>query len=275
MTLPRFAAFVLLTACHDVSGPSSERTTAHRLAVVGQEVAETTPADEIWAEGELRRIANEVREAMGRSPHAAPTLVLNETIFGTLGFVREVDDTDLGFVLLPSVLRRRRGSCVGLGTVYLALGETLKLPIEGVMRPGHFYVRVREADRLRNVELLRKGEDMPDAWYENRFPIPGGNADEYGRALLPEEVISIVEYNVGNERRRQGRLADARRAYERAASHFPGFAEAQASLGTTLHLLGELGPAQARYQAAMRANPHLPGLDRNIELLQRETAGDR
>jgi tetratricopeptide (TPR) repeat protein len=185
--------------------------------------------------------------------------------------VREVDDTDLRFVLLPRVLQSRRGSCVGLGTLYLALGEMLKWPVEGVMLPGHFYVRVREAGRLRNVELLRKGEEMPDAWYESRFPIPGGSADEYARALLPAEVLAIVEYNVGNERRRQGRLADARHAYERAALHFPGFAEAQASLGATLHLLGELEPAQSRYQAARRANPHLPGLDRNIELLERET----
>jgi tetratricopeptide (TPR) repeat protein len=270
--LHRFAALVLLAACH---GPSPETTTAHRLTVIGREFAETTPADETYAEAELRRIANDVRVAMERRPDAAPATVLNETIFGTLGFVREVDDTDLRFVLLPPVLRSRRGSCVGLGTLYLALGEMLNMPVEGVMLPGHFYVRVREAEHLRNIELLRKGEEMPDAWYETRFPIPGAGADEYARALLPAEVIAIVEYNVGNERRRQGRLTEARLAYERAALHFAGFAEAQASLGTTLHLLGELEPARARYQAARRANPYLPGLDRNIELLERESARDR
>jgi tetratricopeptide (TPR) repeat protein len=264
---------LLLAACHGASGSSPETTA--QLTIVGRDFGETTSADGSYAEGELRRIANEVREAMARNPDVAPTSALNEAIFGTLGFVREVDDTDLRFVLLPRVLQSRRGSCVGLGTLYLALGEMLRWPVEGVMLPGHFYVRVREAGRLRNVELLRKGEEMPDAWYESRFPIPGGSADEYARALSPAEVLAIVEYNVGNERRRQGRLADARQAYERAASHFPGFAEAQASLGTTLHLLGELEPARARYQAARRANPHLPGLDRNIELLERETPDHR
>jgi len=34
---------------------------------------------------------------------------------------------------------------------------------EAVMVPGHFYVRAREAHGPRNMELLRRGESMPDA----------------------------------------------------------------------------------------------------------------
>jgi tetratricopeptide (TPR) repeat protein len=84
--------------------------------------------------------------------------------------------------------------------------------------------------------------------------------------------LGIVEYDIGNEMRRQSRLGEAQRAYEQAVAHFPDFAEAQASLGATLHLRGALDGAEQRYRAALLANPSLPGLDRNIELLGRKRA---
>jgi tetratricopeptide (TPR) repeat protein len=219
---------------------------------------------------ELSRIARLVRARA--SAGTARAAALNETIFGELGFVREVNDSDLGFVLLPSVLERRRGGCVGLGTLYIALGELLGWKVEGVMVPGHFFVRVDEGGRHRNVELLRRGEEMPDSWYAHRFPVPGTGAAEYGAALSPSEVLAVVEYDVGNERRRSGRLAEARRAYTLAGTLFPGFAEAHASLGATLQLLGVPDGALESYRAARRQNPGLPGLERNIALLYSESA---
>src|SRR5262249_40995751 len=154
-----------------------------------------------------------------------------------------------------------------LGTLYIALGELLGWKVEGVMVPGHFFVRVEDGGRSHNVELLRRGEEMPDAWYAHRFAAPGSGAPEYGRALSPAEVLGVVEYDVGNERRRSGRLAEARRAYGLAGHLFPHFAEAHASLGATLQLLGVLDGALESYRVAHRENPGLPGIDRNIALL--------
>jgi tetratricopeptide (TPR) repeat protein len=268
-------ALVVLLGCRASGHSEPVPSRVQSLVEVGRDFYEAAPADAAWSEAELIRIADQVRKAMQSEPGRAASVALRETIFGALGFAREVDDTDLRFVLLPSVLRARRGTCVGLGTLYLALGELLNVPIDGVMRPGHFFVRFRDGSSSRNVELLHQGEEMPDAWYEARFPIPGEGAREYARALSLAEVLGIVEYDIGNERRRQGRLGEAQRAYERAVAHFPDFAEAQASLGTTLHLRGALDSAELHYRAALRANPSLPGLDRNIELLGRESAEAR
>ena len=196
-------------------------------------------------------------------------------MFGALGFVREVEDTSLEFVLLPLVLRNRRGNCVGLGTMYLALGEMLGLSVEGVLRPGHFFVRIREGARVRNVELLRKGEEMPDSWYESRFPIPTGSGGAYGRGLSLPEVRGVVEYDIGNERRRRGRVIEARTAYEQSTRDFPDLGEARASLGAMQQLLGALDEAEVSYRAARRSNPVLPGLEQNVELLERERAAVR
>lgn len=217
---------------------------------------------------ELQRIARLVRAraAKGSSRVAA----LNDTVFGELGFSREVDDPDIGFVLLPTVLERRRGGCVGLGTLYIALGELLGWRVQGVLRPGHFFVQVEDAGVRHNVELLRRGEEMPDSWYARRFPVQGAGAREYGRALAEKEVLAVVEYDVGNERRKTGRLSEARRAYTLAGRLFPELAEAHASLGATLHLLGGLDGALESYRAARRENPDLPGVERNIELLREE-----
>ena len=157
-------------------------------------------------------------------------------------------------MLLPSVLEHRRGSCVGLGSLFLALAEVLGWSAAGVLMPGHFYARVREATGARNVELLRAGEAMPDAWYERRFPVPGGSAREYARPLTAQEVLGVVHYDVGNERRRQRRLSEAQAAFARAARAFPDLSEAHASLGAVQHLLGDLPAATASYRRARDAN---------------------
>ena len=178
-------------------------------------------------------------------------------------------------MLLQPVLRHRRGSCVGLGSLYLALAELLGLPLSGVLLPGHFFVRASEAGARSNIELLRRGEAMPDDWYRHKYPTVPGEASAYGRSLTKTEVRGVVEYDVGNERRRQGRLDEARRAFARAIEHFPDFGEAHASLGSVLHLLGSLEGAELAYAAARKANPRLPGLDWNLELLARERSSAR
>jgi hypothetical protein len=213
-------ALLLALSCHAGARSTEVSTDVHSLLSIGRAYGETTAKEEAWSAAELERISTQVRDAIARRRDVAAAIALNETVFGTLGFVREVEHTDLQFVLLPAVLRSRHGTCVGLGALYLALAQSLGIPMEGVMRPGHFYVRVREAERHRNIELLRQGEEMPDSWYEARFPAPTGPANEYGRALSSSEVLGVVEYDIGNERRRQGRIAEARRAYDRSAASF-------------------------------------------------------
>ena len=99
-------------------------------------------ADESFCEGELASIVDFAATELRNAPRQAMGRVLGDLLFVRLGFSREVDDTNLSFVLLPSVLRARRGSCVGLGVLFLVLAEALGQRASGVLMPGHFYVRL-------------------------------------------------------------------------------------------------------------------------------------
>lgn len=197
---------------------------------------------------------------------------LRALIFEQLGFEREVSDKSLRYVFLPHVLSERRGSCVGLGALYLALAERVGLDAHGVLVPGHFFVRVNEHGSAHNVELLRRGEELPDSWYRERYPMSDPPARAYMRALSREEVIGVVEFDLGNARKARGQWPEAEQAYERAGRSFPELAEAHASAGMVAQLLGQLARARAAYQRAREANPQLEGVSQNLALLEQELA---
>lgn len=231
--------------------------------------------DDAFVRGELARIAARVRQARLQSSQRPTHEVLSHVVFEELGFVREVDDPSLRYVLLPTVLRARKGSCVGLGTLYLALAEHLGLDMKGVLVPSHFFVQLRDGSTTYPLELLRRGEAMPERWHRERWPIAGGTGPAYLRPLQLDEVLAVVLFDIGNDRRAKQQLIDAERAYTSAAKRFPDFAEAHASAGAVAHLLGSIERAEAAYRAALAANPNLPGVARNLELLaaERRAAG--
>ncbi len=232
----------------------------------------TPPEDVARAWTLIETIAVQV-SARRIEPGQDPIDRLNAVVFGDLlgdlGFAREIDSADAAFLLLPSVVTGRRGSCVGLAALYLTLGERLGIPVAGQLVPGHFFVRVT-GPRARNVELLRRGEAMPDDWYAQKYGPWDKAASAYMRPLAIAEVIAVFWFNVGNQRRAAGDVPGAADAYGRAIAAFPDFAEAAASLGAVEHLHGDLRAARLSYRAAARARVDLPGLAHNLSLLEAE-----
>ena len=63
-------------------------------------------------------------------------------------------------------------------------------------------MRVQEGAASRNIELLRRAEAMPSDWYDSRYPLPStARRTPYARPLSQREVLGVVEYDIGNERR--------------------------------------------------------------------------
>jgi tetratricopeptide (TPR) repeat protein len=232
--------------------------------------------DAALARSELARLAGPAIEALQRGER--PSEVLRQALFARGAFRREIDDQQPRFMLLPGVLRERRGTCVGLGSLYLALAEAAGVPAHGVLVPGHFFVRVRDgAGPLANVELLRQGEPMPDGWYRSKYSVPHRSAsggavepadlEPYLRPLTIAEVTAVLRFNLANELRERGQPQEALARYRRAAADFPTFAEAHASIGLVEHMLGRLDEARQAYRTARQLQPGLPGLERNLAVL--------
>jgi tetratricopeptide (TPR) repeat protein len=228
--------------------------------------ADPSKVAEAW--GDLERIAARI-ESRHRRTHADEIDDLVAVIFDELGFEREIVSDDPRFFQLSSVIAARRGSCLGLSALVLALGERLGIPLDGVLLPGHFFVRTR-APHIRNVELLRRGEAMPDSWYRAKYGPWPEQSEEYFRPITVSELGAVHWYNAGNYNRRMGDNLAAEKDYSRAVADFPGFAEAHASLGALRHLRGALVDAEASYREAARAHADLPGLGRNMALLRHE-----
>src|SRR5688572_12816164 len=133
----RVAVFVVLVVFGAFATACSERQppTGPIEKLVLDVAAESAGAfDEAFVRRELGLLARRVSAARekaraetgdGAAGGAADAKALARAIFEESAFVREVTSTELRHVLLPDVLASRKGSCVGLGTLYLALGERL------------------------------------------------------------------------------------------------------------------------------------------------------
>lgn len=215
----------------------------------------------------LGELARRVRQALRGQSSDRHVAALNALVFGAEGYRRVTDRERIDAMLLPLVLTKRRGSCLGLGGLYLALGEATGLALAGVLVPGHFFVRHVGGSGPRDIELLKRGRQMPTSWYRRKYRVPGGS-DLYLRTLTGEESLEVLRFNLANTLRERGELAGAAGHYRQVVARLPLFAEAQANLGLTYQLMGQRRKAEAAYRAAKRANPHIEGLDQNLRRLE-------
>jgi tetratricopeptide (TPR) repeat protein len=265
----RASATVVLALLLAASLGCRSRETPPPLTAALLEVGGSPSVERAAALDTLETMSTRVQGHMRAGARAADAL--NRVVFGELHFARELETSDVRFLRLGSVISNRRGSALGLAGVYLALGELLgpgyHFAVDAVLAPGHVFVRVSDSSGRRDVELLRGGEEMPESWYRQKYDVPEGDTPAYLRGLSRAEVLAVYDYNLGEDLRRRGLLADAAAAYARAARGFPQLAEAYASLGLVRHLAGSLAEAEEAYQAAWAANPRLPGLKQSLAVV--------
>jgi len=231
-----------------------------------------------WAA--LERLADEARRRHGTHEEPwADSLV--HTIFEDAHIEREIHENEPRFYRLPDVLAHRRGNCVGLVGLYLALAERVGLPVDAVRVPGHVFVRTRETPP-RNLEMLRRGEAMSHAWYQQRYgPWPTGD-DGYDRPLALAELEALYWYDAGGYHLAAGRLSEAASSFQRASQRAPQFAEAAASWTSARQLVagsaeaagfpteGRRGGPGAQSLSPSFFDPHAPNLAPSGALPQQE-----
>ncbi len=180
---------------------------------------------------------------------------INDYLFDELGFkaVQKADEADDLF--LHSVMDSRRGYCLSLSILYLAMGERLGLPLYGVVVPGHFFVRYDDGRVHFNIETTSKGGTASDEHYIERFKVPrNGKGGIYMSNLDKLQSLGCFFNNLGNVYRDIGDTEMSQLALERAVQINPLLAESLLNLGNIYLEKGRVDDAIYQYQAAVRIN---------------------
>jgi tetratricopeptide (TPR) repeat protein len=209
---------------------------------------------------QLDEMALEVRARLARrniEPDFRAIPVINEYLFDELGFKSISEATDPGSLFLHTVMDKKRGYCLSLSILYLAIGERLGLPLYGVVVPGHFFVRYDD-DRARfNIETTSKGGTAPDEHYIAKFKVPeGGNNHIYMKNLDKIQTLGCFFNNLGNSYTDIGNIDSALLAFERAVAINPTLSESRANLGNIYLKKDQVAEAINEYLAALQINPH-------------------
>jgi len=233
---------------------------------------------------------------------------MSRYIFDELG-VRATDDLgDPSSLLLASVLHEKKGYCVGVVSLYLALARELDVPIDAVATPSHVFLRYDDGTTRVNIETLRGGAAVSDEEYirEHRIapgPIAAGvylrdltddaflaqvhnnlgviysRRGDYERAAAQYDAAQRLDgrfpaacYNQANDRLAQGALREAIRLYSRALRLDPADAWALNNRGLAYLRSDKSGKARRDFEAALRVSPEFAAARSNLDRLSRESA---
>jgi len=161
---------------------------------------------------------------------------------------------------LPSVIENKKGDCLGLSLLYLAVTERLGLPFYGVAAPGHIFVRYDDGKKRINIETTDKGEEGEDNWYEKRFMLHPTyrKYNFYLGNLLKREVIGVFLNSLGATHYEKGMYDEAIAEVKRALELNPNDADAHYNLGATHYEKGMYDEAIAEVKRALELNPNHP-----------------
>lgn len=204
-------------------------------------------------------------EQVPRADAVARLAATNRYFFEELGFAASPSrgargsSERLADLLLPWVLRRRRGHCVGLSTAYLAIGARAGLPLFGVSAPGHFFVRWDGEGHRQNVETTARGLAHPDEHYVQRFKIAPSLVDRgvYLQSLRRREMLVEVLNNRANFYWDRGDEEHAARDLDRVIQVSHNFARAYVGRGFMALVRGDLPAAQRELRRALEIDPEL------------------
>ena len=206
----------------------------------------------------------------GLDPASAMQLLIFKEM--KLQSVAELDSADN--LHLDSVLKGRKGYCLSLSVIALAVAERADAPFFGVALPNHFLIRYDNGvNPRRNLEMTRNGAAISDEQLQKRY----GSFEKgsvYLRNLRPAEVKAYLLHNRGYVALLKKRYKAARADFEAAIRIQPGIGEAHRNLGV---LFGEQKKwVEAKKEFIAAINIHAADLDAMINLaIARHALGER
>jgi tetratricopeptide (TPR) repeat protein len=186
--------------------------------------------------------------------------VINAYLFDELGFNTVATADDPSDLFLHVVLERRRGYCLSLSVLYLAIAERVGLPMYGVVVPGHFFVRYDDGSVRYNIETTSRGAVVSDEHYKEQFKAPKSLKSLYMKNLTKKQTLGCFFNNLGNCYLTVGETQQAFDILKNAVDINPLLSEAHTNLGN-IYLQKQM-PAEAiaKYEQALS----ILGQDANI-----------
>ncbi len=214
--------------------------------------------------GAINRMAFEIRILINTEDDPERVIsLINHYLFENKGYdyvdgsSRSASTLGKGKVL-SHVIRNKKGNCVGLSLLYLALAERLELPFYGVVLPDHFFVRYDDGQKRINIETSDKGWRPEDTDYEKEYMLHPTyrKYNFYLRNLSKKEVIGIFLCNVGITYTDKGMYDEAIAELKKVAEINPNDELAYFSLGVAYGEKGMYDEEIAEYKKAIEINPN-------------------
>ncbi len=188
---------------------------------------------------------------------------INDFIFYELGFrfpphslyAKEIDR----YTFLSSVIDSRRGICLGVSVLYLALAQRLGLSLEIVTPPGHIYVRYRDGNKVINIETTARGVNVESSEYLSidTFVLEERNI---------KETVGLVHFNQAADDLRTESFDKALSAYEKAKLYNPDDNLIDELMGTCSILCGKVDEGKRLLQKTLNSpSKHQIGKNPNCE----------
>ena len=251
------------------SPPSGRETLSQRYlhySAEGRRDLFGVESDVSGVERELARLSDRVRPLLAAATTGEQVVAaFNRVLLKEEGFSYDGIAGDPENYLIGSILSRKRGNCLGLSMLYLALAERLSVPFRGVYVPSHCFVRYEGTGNVRNVEFASRGEDWGDDRYRREFRIGPGRP--YLRSLTGTEMLGVFLKSLGAAYSKKGREEDALHLYGEAVRFFPGLPDAHFNAGVSLQRMGRFDEAAVRYRGAVSLDPDLAPARDNLGIV--------
>jgi regulator of sirC expression with transglutaminase-like and TPR domain len=188
---------------------------------------------------------------------------LSQFLFQQLGFrgnIQEYEDPRNSY--LNEVFDRRLGIPISLSVIYLAVARQVGLSAEGVGLPGHFIVRVRDADKDFYVDPFNAGKILSIQECEQLVTSSTGYSGPFQEQWLepaaPEAILTRMLNNLRNVYMKSQDWDHALRAIAHIRLLHPSMHELDRDLGIIYHQKGELRLAVQYYEKYLALSPDAP-----------------
>jgi regulator of sirC expression with transglutaminase-like and TPR domain len=129
--------------------------------------------------------------------------------------------------VLERYLTTRRGNCITMPILFLAIGQRLGLRMALAEAPLHVFVKYTdEASKVWNIEATSSGGFTREVWYREKLPMSDQAVANgvYLRPLSNEEGISLVASFLVEDRLLQDDFEGAIAISDVLLRHYPNFA---------------------------------------------------